>query len=102
VGRLCLVCRSASYQLLLGLLRANPTIYAKKLLCRCRESDQSYGLHLHIRFKGWKLSAYYVLFIHSFFKKQKNALKAKFGMPNVTHYDDVAGTRTFLSCTEVV
>ncbi|CAG8727809.1 12483_t:CDS:2, partial [Acaulospora colombiana] len=24
--------------------------------------------------------------------KQKNALKAKFGMPNVTHYDDVAGT----------
>lgn len=25
-------------------------------------------------------------------KKQKNALKAKFGMPNVTHYDDVAGT----------
>lgn len=25
-------------------------------------------------------------------KKDKDALKAKFGMPNVTHYDDVAGT----------
>ena len=26
----------------------------------------------------------------------KDALKAKFGMPNVTHYDDVAATRTSL------